>query len=340
MTQLPARARRSMFAVLWLALVIACLSVNAAAQRGGGSTSSPIPFGDGHMIYGDLKIAGPGAEDTATFHVVIYAGMNVVQRQPISKDGRYRFMGIPNGEYVLVVEYDGREVYRDPFRLAERFKTDIRKDITLEMRHSPSNAPPRSTGLYNRSANNQALLERARTAAEKNQLAEASKLLEQIVANDPKDFVAWAELGSIQFREEKYSDADKAYQRALEGKPDFLVVLVNLGKVRIAQKNPDGAIETLTKAVELDPKSADAHHYLGEAYLQGKKGSKAVVHLNEALKLDPTGKADIHLRLAALYNAAGMKDRAAAEYQQFLTKKPDYSDKAKLQEYINQNKKP
>jgi len=118
------------------------------------------------------------------------------------------------------------------------------------------------------------------------------------------------------------------------------VVLVNLGKVRIAQKNPDGAIETLTKAVEVDPKSADAHHYLGEAYLLGKKGSKAVVHFNEALKLDPTGKADIHLRLAALYNAAGMKDRAAAEYQQFLTKKPDYSDKAKLQEYINQNKKP
>ena len=339
MTQLLVRARRSMFAVVCLALLIACLSVDVAAQRGGGSTSSPIPFGDGHMIYGDLKIAGAGADDTTTFHVVIYAGMNVVQRQPISKDGRFRFMGIPNGEYVLVVEYEGREVHRDSFRLAERQKTDIRKDITLEMRVAPSAAPPRSTGLYNRSATNQALLERARTAAENNKLAESSKLLEQIVANDPKDFVAWAEMGSILFRAEKYSEADKAYQRALEGKPDFLVVLVNLGKVRIAQKNPDGAIETLTKAVEVDPKSADAHHYLGEAYLQGKKGSKAVVHLNEALKLDPAGKADLHLRLAALYNAAGMKDRAAAEYQQFLTKKPDYSDKAKLQEYINQNKK-
>lgn len=340
MTHLLGRARRSMFTVLWLALLTACLSVDVAAQRGGASTSSPIPFGDGHLLYGDLKIGGAGADQTTTFHVVLYAGMNVVQRQPISKDGRFRFMGVPNGEYALVVEYDGREVYRDPFRLAERQKTDIRKDITLEMRHSPTNAPPRSTGLYNRSANNQVLLERARTAAENNKLSEASKLLEQIVANDPKDFVAWAEMGSILFREEKYSDADKAYQRALEGKPDFLVVLVNLGKVRIAQKNPDGAIETLTKAIEADPKSADAHHYLGEAYLLGKKGSKAVGHLNEALKLDPAGKADLHLRLAALYNAAGMKDRAAAEYQQFLSKKPDYSDKAKLQEYINQNKKP
>ena len=339
MTKPLNRVRRSTVSVLWLVLLIFCLGINVAAQRGGGSTSSPIPFGDGHMLYGDLKIAGAGPDDTTTFQIVLYAGVNAVQRQPISKDGRFRFMGIPNGEYALVVEYEGREVYRDPFRLAERQRTDIRKDITLEMRGAPT-APPRNTGLYNRSAANQALLDRARTASDNKKPSEATKLLEQIVANDPKDFVAWAELGSILFREEKYSDADKAYLRALEGKPDFLVVLINLGKVRIAQKNLDGAVESLTKATELDPKSADAHHYLGEAYLQGKKGSKAVVHLNEALKLDPSGKADIHLRLAALYNAAGLKDRAAAEYQQFLTKKPDYSDKAKLQEYINQNKKP
>jgi ribosomal protein S18 len=44
--------------------------------------------------------------------------------------------------------------------------------------------------------------------------------------------------------------------------------------------------------------------------------------------------------LATLYNAAGMKDKAASEYEQFLTKVPDYKDKKKLQEYISANKKP
>jgi ribosomal protein S18 len=34
-----------------------------------------------------------------------------------------------------------------------------------------------------------------------------------------------------------------------------------------------------------------------------------------------------------------MKDRAAAEYELFLTKKPDYADKKKLQQYISENKK-
>ena len=63
-------------------------------------------------------------------------------------------------------------------------------------------------------------------------------------------------------------------------------------------------------------------------------------YLNEALKLDPVGMADAHLRLAALYNGAGMKDKAAAEYEEFLKKRPDDPEKQKLQDYITANKKP
>jgi hypothetical protein len=35
-----------------------------------------------------------------------------------------------------------------------------------------------------------------------------------------------------------------------------------------------------------------------------------------------------------------MKDKAAAEYEQFLKKKPDYADRKKLEQYISDNKKP
>jgi Tfp pilus assembly protein PilF len=77
---------------------------------------------------------------------------------------------------------------------------------------------------------------------------------------------------------------------------------------------------------------------LGEAYLQIKKGSKAVPELEEALRLDPAGQAEAHLRLATLYNAAGYKNLAAGQYEQFLAKRPDYPEKKKLQEYIRQNK--
>jgi tetratricopeptide (TPR) repeat protein len=106
------------------------------------------------------------------------------------------------------------------------------------------------------------------------------------------------------------------------------------------QKNYDGAIEALSQAVKVLPASAQANYFLGEAYLQNKKGSLGVGYLNQALKLDPVGMADAHLRLGALYNAAGMKDKAAAEYEEFLKKVPDYQEKKQLQDYITANKKP
>jgi TolA-binding protein len=89
--------------------------------------------------------------------------------------------------------------------------------------------------------------------------------------------------------------------------------------------------------VKLSATSPDANFLLGEAYLQIKKGSKAVPYLTEAAKL---GKADAHLRLATLYNAVGLKDKAALEYEEFLKKRPDYKDRKALEQYISENKKP
>jgi tetratricopeptide (TPR) repeat protein len=111
--------------------------------------------------------------------------------------------------------------------------------------------------------------------------------------------------------------------------------LLDLGRLLSAEKKFDAAIEPLDEAVKSSPTSADANFLLGEAYLQIKKGSKAVPYLNDAARL---GKPEAHLRLATLYNAAGMKDKAAIEYEEFLKKKPDYSDRKRLEQYIMENK--
>jgi len=93
----------------------------------------------------------------------------------------------------------------------------------------------------------------------------------------------------------------------------------------------------LTNAVKARPDSADAHILLAEAYLQTKKGNSAVYHYNEALKLAPIEKAEVHLRLASLYDAAGLKTKASAEYKLFLQKQPDYVEKNRLETYIKEN---
>lgn len=329
------RRLQSLFVPLFtLLLSIAVL----AAQRGGGVTV----YGD--FKVDDSKVAGlkPG-----TFYLVLYNfNGHPIDRQTVSNNGRYRFFNIPNGEYYIAVEVESQEVTRILLRLTENEKTEIRRDIALEWQpglgdRSRSNTEAVSAAdLYNRSSANKLLLKNAEEATRKKNYEQAISLLKEAVATDPKDYVIWTELGTVYFKQENFAEAEKAYQRALQEQPSFLLALINLGKLRLAKKDFEGAIESLGLAVKAQPLSADANFLLGESYLQIKKGSKAVGYLNEAIRLDPIGKAEAHLRLAALYKGAGLKDKAVAEYEQFLAKRPGYPDKEKILQYIKENKKP
>lgn len=353
------RIRRHFSLASLIAVLVYSLSGGVTARTGApgnyfdpqsrqGRTANPSS-GEGHTLFGDFKVddskvSGPKPE---TFSIILYTLANaVVARDTVSNRGRYRFLNLPNGDYYIVVEMENREIARLSVRVFDPQKTDIRHDIELEWSGGPAAGEPKkgsatvAVGYDNRTSANKALFDKALDAIRRNDARQAIALLNQIVSADARDFEAWTELGTLYFKQDKLGDAEKAYLRALTERPNSLLTLLNLGKLRISQKNFDGAIESLSKAVEVEPQSADANFFLGEAWLQIKKGSKAVGYFNEAIRLDPIGKAEAHLRLAALYRAAGVKDKAVAEYEQFLAKKPDYQDKKMIQQYITENKKP
>jgi cytochrome c-type biogenesis protein CcmH/NrfG len=261
----------------------------------------------------------------------------------VGNNGRYRFLNIPAGDYNLVIEYENAEVARTQVRLIGP-PTDYRQDLSLEwVGAAASNAKATTVSVedvYDRKAPNKDRFEKAQAYVDGKEYEKAVVLLTQVLADDPQDFQAWSEIGTVYLAQNRLDDAEKSYVRATEVRPTFFRALLNLGKVRLLQKSFDGAVAALTQAVTVQPASAEANYYLGEAYLQVKKGSKAVGYLYEALKLEPIKMADAHLRLAALYNGAGMKDKAAAEYEEFLKKKPNYPERKKLEVYIAANKKP
>ena len=311
-------------------------------------TSASMQTGAGHTLYGDLSVDEGQLEGLKpmSFDIILYTdGGRVVGRQTVTSKGRYRFTSVPNGNYDVVVELENQEVARLHFSLQSSFKNDFRRDIALKWQ--PGRVDPTgdktkvisAADTYVRPQTTIALFEKATEALEKNRYEQAIALLKQIVRTDPNDFLSWTELGTAYLLEKNSVEAEKAYMRAVELRPKFFLGLLNLGRLRMAENNFDGAISVLVLAVEVRPSSATANYYLGEAYLQIKKGSKAVGYLHEALKLDPNGMVDAHLRLAALYNGAGLKDKAAIEYEEFLKKKPDYPDKKKIEEYIIANKK-
>ncbi|HEY8188099.1 MAG TPA: tetratricopeptide repeat protein [Pyrinomonadaceae bacterium] len=325
---------RSQSRPVTIALIL-FIVVSAVAQTGGG-----------HMLYGDFKVddSKVTGHKPLSFDLILYAAGRVVARQTVVNNSRYRFMDISNGDYEIGVEVESNEVVRIRLRLNEPFKTDVRQDIELEWRESligksSNKSTVAAADFYGRTSANEKRFAKAERAINEKNYAQALVFLREILAEDDKDYQSWTELGTVYLLQRNLSEAENAYLRATEANPAFFLSSLNLGKIRLAQKKFETAVEPLTRAVKIKPESADANYYLGEAYLQIKKGSKAVGYLYEALKLDPIGKAEAHLRLAALYNGAGLKDKAAAEYEQFLKKKPDYPERNKLEQYIAQNKK-
>jgi len=302
--------------------------------------------GGGHILYGDVKVDESKVTGIKPigYDLILYLNGQIVRRQTVSSEGRYRFVDLSNGYYDLVVELENNEIARIRVEITSpRINTDYRQDISLEWR-APFRAPAKPASVsaadfYKRSSANQKMFEKAQTATDKKKYEEALALLKQLLTDDPNDFQAWTELGTLNLMQQNLSEAEKAYLRAIEVRPKFFLALLNLGKLRVAQKKHEEALVPLTLALEIQPTSASLNFLLGETYLQLKKGSKAVGYLYEAIKLDPTGMTEAHLRLAALYHGAGLKDKAAIEFEEFLKKKPDYPDRKKLEQYIAKNKK-
>ena len=319
---------------LSLALVLTA-AFSGTAQAQGGQT-----------LFGDVRITGENNE--VVFKEVTLILRKVpdgeVGRQTVSSRGRYRFTNLKVGEYEIVIEAEGKEIGRLQAIMvrSELPSSPFGHQYDLDFRWRPNAAPVQPAGvisaadIYERPSSTRALFQKAEEAVSKKKFDNAAGLLKQVVQTDDKDFQAWTALGTVYFAQEKVADAETAYLKAIEVHPTSARAQLNLGRLRSSQKKFEEAVEPLTKAIELQPDSGDANYLLGECYLQLKKGSKAIPYLNDAAKF---GRPDAHLRLGWLYNAAGMKDKAAIEYEEYLKKNPEYPERNKLKEYITANKK-
>ena len=329
--------------------LLCCCIVIACAEAAFSQRRDPSPNGrsGGKTLYGDVSIEGEQLSNGKPVKVdlTLYTeSRTVVERSTVSGNGRYRFNNIPEGMYELVAEVEDREIsrvrvdMRSP--LVGEFKQDLALTWTTNGPASSKSSVVSAADYYKRSSANAELFKKAGGAIDKKDFDNAEQMLKKLVTSDSKDFQAWTELGNVHLLKGNYAAAENDYLHAIDLHTNYFPALLNLGRAEVALKNFDMAADVLKRAVEVQPASADANYLLGESYLQLQKGSAAVGYLNEALKLDPKGMAEVRLRLALLYNAAGMKEKAAAEYEEFLKARPDYPDRKQLEEFISNNKKP
>lgn len=327
-------------ALIVIVLVLLPLATAAQTDELREATGLPIQIGQ-PAIYGQVVIKKLNRDDKKpVVHVSLLEGGSQIGRVQTNDAGYYYFLTAPRGNDTLVFEVDNNEVGRVILNAAVGVSRNIRQDFTIdwaEFQRRNTVEIISTKDAYPRTPESDKAFANAMLRVKEKKFDQANVLLQDILAKDPKDFVAWTELGTSYFKQSSLDNAEACYFKAIELKKDYFLALINLGQLYIERRQFDNAILVLSNAVKVSHDSADAHHFLGEAYLQVKKGSSAEFHFKEALRLSPMEKADVHLRLAALYDAAGLKGKASSEYKLFLVKRPDYSQKAQLEKYIADN---
>ena len=338
------RARLSIVSCLLLVVFPAFGAAQDDEVRQGSGI--PMQVGDNVRAGDRMNVSGriviEGAKNLKRMPIITvfinHAGATA-DRAVTNDAGYFVVRNVPRNNVSMIIEVDGVEVARQP--IVSPPMGNPRIDYTIPW--PPALPTEKKPGVisaeadYKRSEKNEQLYQRAVAALKNGDKQAAVTHFDQLLAADPKDYVAWTELGTLFFKANSLDNAEACYFKAIELKKDYSVALLNLGKLYLTRKQFDNAVVALSNAVKVSPGSADAHHYLGESYLQAKKGSSALYHFSEAIKLSPMDKADLHLRIATLYDAAKQKDKAAVEYRAYLAKNPNYADKAKLEQYIQDN---
>lgn len=291
------------------------------------------------FVYGRVTYRGAQANaKLPKISIVLIEREQAAQRITVGQRGNYCFRrtGGSSGA-TLVVDVDGIEVAR---RGVSGFGTaQIREDFEIS-----ADAPdPQSTPLlsakfpYSRGEKATELLRKAADAETRKDIGQAITYIREATAEDAKDFIAWAKLGTLYFEQKQFTEAEAAIRRSLELKAEYTPAWIVAGQIRMALKNHEAAVEVFKHAATLEPESARVYQLLGEAYLLSKQGSLGAEALNKAIQLDPKGMAELHLQLAHLYQLAKANHLAAEEYKKFLAKVPEHPDKKKFEKFIADN---
>ena len=118
-------------------------------------------------------------------------------------------------------------------------------------------------------------------------LPSAEKAWRAVTTDNPRDAGAFANLGVVLSKEERYGDAAAAYRQALALNSNLKGVQLNLGLAEFKQGHFSQAIAPFDAALRADPASLQVDTLLGMTYYGAAEFSKSVPYLQIAVKSEP-----------------------------------------------------
>ena len=155
-------------------------------------------------------------------------------------------------------------------------------------------------------------------------LSRSSKTFQRVVGGT--SFAILICLGLLTWRQSAtYRDAETLWRATIAKNPDCWMAYNNLGVVQFEKGGVEDAIEKYQQSLRLHPDYPEAHYNLGSALLQEGYADEAIRQCEEALKIQPN-EPDAHVVLGNAFMAKRDVDRAINQYQQALTVRPEDSN--------------
>ena len=157
------------------------------------------------------------------------------------------------------------------------------------------------------------LVDSARAAGDNGNFQVALVLLQRATEIDPKNKVAWNNLGLVYFALRENDHAIAAFQKQIEVNPYDEFAYNNLGRVYWNDRKYEDAVKAFNKQLENNPLDKFAHANLGQMYAEWHKYDLAVVELEKAASLIPDN-GELQVNLGDAYLNLGQDDKALAAF--------------------------
>ena len=163
------------------------------------------------------------------------------------------------------------------------------------------------------------LFDRAQSAEQSGDIAEAERLYRLLIKSDPADASAPFNLGNMLRANARYIEAEAAFRTATRVDPEFAEAWYNLGDLLDDQGRTDAAIECLRKALRVAPDYADAMFNLALLLQRKNQYPEAADYWRRYLASDSRSEwATRARRSSEILRDAGLFDRLCVKQTRVL----------------------
>lgn len=275
----------------------------------------------------------PTTQSQGRTEIILEKSGAFLQRTFSDNEGHFRFINLPDGQYVVVVRLEGYEEVREPAFFGRDGIAAM--SLTITRKAASNSDHEKVIDDY------QKALEESR----KGNAAKAIKQLEAIVKAEPDFQQAHNSLGTLYQKAQRFQDAEREYNASVQLDPQSNDSLMNLGSLYIQFAEQarakhddstfgaalDSAVRALNLAIKIQPNSAKTYYLLGTTYYTGGQFPKAEEHLIHALDLEK-GMGSAELVLANVYMKQQKWDRALEYLDLYLKDNPKAPDRDQIQQ--------